>query len=399
MRLVSTHFGYEEWDGPFLEKLELYAAKSGEELVKEQAFVFPDRGGEMIALRPELTLSLARMVAQRQGQLTFPLRWWSFGPFWRYEKPQKGRAREFFQWNIDLIGANSSEADAELIAIVAEFLKSVDLLPTEVLIRVNDRQLMEARLKGLGVELSKKGDIYKLIDRRDKMSVEAWEANARENGLSAKQLAELKQLLSDGEGWRASENLTRVFNALEAMGVREYVIYDPHILRGLDYYTGTVFEAFDVEKKYRAILGGGRYDNLVADVGGEPLAGVGFAMGDMVIQVVLEALGKLPQPNPSKADVLVTVFDADHAAVSMQLAAKLRASGLRAAVYPESGKLARQFKYADRLGVKFVVVIGPDEVEKGQATLKDLAAGSQMTIPLEAVTGQILHQLVDEKPS
>jgi len=399
MRLVSTRFGYEEWDGPFLEKLELYAAKSGEELVKEQAFVFPDRGGEMIALRPELTLSLARMVAQRQGSLTFPLRWWSFGPFWRYEKPQKGRAREFFQWNIDLIGVNSPEADAELIAIVAEFLKSVDLLPSEVLIRVNDRQLMEAKLKALGVELTRKGEVYKLIDRRDKMSADAWESKAKEIGLTRQQLTGLEKLLADGEGWRESENLTRVFSALEAMGVRDYVVFDPHILRGLDYYTGTVFEAFDVEKKYRAILGGGRYDNLVADVGGEPLPGVGFAMGDMVLQVVLDALGKLPQPNLSKADVLVTVFDAEHAVLSMQLAAQLRASGLRAAVYPESGKLAKQFKYADRLGVKFVVVIGPDEAEKGQATLKDLAAGSQMTIPLGAVTGQILHQLVDEKPS
>ncbi len=399
IRSVSTLFGYEEYDGPFLERLDLYAAKLGEELVKEQAFVFPDRGGELIALRPELTLSLARMVAQRQGQLIPPLRWWSFGPFWRYEKPQKGRAREFFQWNADLIGVNSPEADAELIAVVAEFLRSVELMPSEVVIRVNDRQLMEKQLKALGVEGGKKGEVFKLIDRREKMRAEEWDANALELGLSAKQLAGLKELLADSEGWRKSENLTRVFEALEALGVREYVVFDPHIVRGIDYYTGLVFECFDSEKKFRAILGGGHYDNLVADVGGEPLPGVGFAMGDMVIMVVLEACGKLPALEGSRADVLVTLFDQANAAVSLQLATRMRAHGLRVAVYPEFDKLGKQFKYADRLGARFVTVIGPDEAAAGKVTLKDLAAGSQLTIPLGSATGQILHQLVDEKPS
>jgi histidyl-tRNA synthetase len=399
IRTVSMRFGYEEYDGPFLERLDLYAAKLGEELVKEQAFVFPDRGGELIALRPELTLSLARMVAQRQGQLVPPLRWWSFGPFWRYEKPQKGRAREFFQWNADLIGVSSPEADAELIAIVAEFLRSVELTFSEVVIRVNDRQLMEMQLKALGVEGDKKGEVFKLIDRREKMKAEDWESNALELGLKVKQLEGLKALLADKEGWRKSENMTRVFEALDALGVREYVVFDPHIVRGIDYYTGLVFECFDVGKKFRAILGGGHYDNLVADVGGEPLPGVGFAMGDMVIMVVLEDCGKLPVIESVQADVLVTLFDQANSAVSMQLATRMRAHGLRVAVYPEFDKLGKQFKYADRLGARFVTVIGPDEAAAGKVTLKDLAAGSQLTIPLGSVTGQILHQLVDEKPS
>jgi histidyl-tRNA synthetase len=399
IRTVSMRFGYEEYDGPFLERLDLYAAKLGEELVKEQAFVFPDRGGELIALRPELTLSLARMVAQRQGQLVPPLRWWSFGPFWRYEKPQKGRAREFFQWNADLIGVSSPEADAELIAIVAEFLRSVELTFSEVVIRVNDRQLMEMQLKALGVEGDKKGEVFKLIDRREKMKAEDWESNALELGLKVKQLEGLKALLADKEGWRKSENMTRVFEALDALGVREYVVFDPHIVRGIDYYTGLVFECFDVGNKFRAILGGGHYDNLVADVGGEPLPGVGFAMGDMVIMVVLEDCGKLPVIESVQADVLVTLFDQANSAVSMQLATRMRAHGLRVAVYPEFDKLGKQFKYADRLGARFVTVIGPDEAAAGKVTLKDLAAGSQLTIPLGSVTGQILHQLVDEKPS
>ncbi len=151
---ISRSYGYQEYDGPFLEKIELYAAKSGEELVKEQSFVFPDRSGELITLRPELTPSLARMVATRQNDLVFPLRWWSFGPFWRYERPQKGRTREFFQWNIDLIGVNSREADAEMLAISANFFKEVGLTPKQVVIAVNDRALMEAEILKLGIDAS-----------------------------------------------------------------------------------------------------------------------------------------------------------------------------------------------------------------------------------------------------
>src|SRR5512137_1922440 len=163
-RKVSESFGYQEWDAPFLETIDLYAAKSGEELVNKQSFVFPDRGGDMIALRPELTPSLARMVAQKQNELVFPLRWWSFGPFWRYERPQRGRTREFFQWNIDLIGVDSPEADAELIAIGAEFLKRVGLSSEQAVILVNDRQLVNAQLEKLGLPADKRPDFLALID-------------------------------------------------------------------------------------------------------------------------------------------------------------------------------------------------------------------------------------------
>lgn len=169
MRKVSEAFGYQEYDGPFIEKIDLYAAKSGEELVKEQAFVFSDRGGDSITLRPELTPSLARMVAQKQGELVFPLRWWSFGPFWRYERPQKGRTREFFQWNIDLIGGNSPEADAELIAICASFFREAGLSPTQVVIKVNDRRLMDSLLAELNVDPEQRPMVLGLIDRRDKL--------------------------------------------------------------------------------------------------------------------------------------------------------------------------------------------------------------------------------------
>ncbi|MHB8932716.1 MAG: ATP phosphoribosyltransferase regulatory subunit, partial [Bellilinea sp.] len=177
LREVSESFGYQEYDGPFLEKIDLYAAKSGEELVKEQAFVFPDRGGDLITLRPELTPTLARMIAQRQNQLTYPLRWWSFGPFWRYERPQKGRTREFFQWNIDLIGTTSPESDAELVAICAAFFKSVGLKPDQVGIFVNDRRLMSSQLGKIGIlKEEDRKKVFKLIDRRDKMLPNEWDA-------------------------------------------------------------------------------------------------------------------------------------------------------------------------------------------------------------------------------
>ena len=184
IRSVSESFGYQEYDGPFLESIDLYAAKSGEELVKEQSFVFPDRGGNLITLRPELTPSLARMVAQKQNELIYPLRWWSFGPFWRYEKPQKGRSREFFQWNIDLIGVNSPEADAELVAICAELFRSVGLTPSEVKILVNDRRLVDNQLTKIGISQEKKAEVLGLIDRKDKMRISEWEAYVIEKGLT-----------------------------------------------------------------------------------------------------------------------------------------------------------------------------------------------------------------------
>src|SRR5512140_1843185 len=176
IRKVSEQFGYQEYEAPFLEKIDLYAAKSGEELVKEQAFVFPDRGGDMITLRPELTPSLARMVAQKQGELVYPLRWWSFGPFWRYERPQKGRTREFFQWNIDLLGTPAPEADAELVAICASFFKSVGILPSQVQVLVNDRRLMDQELADLKIETLDKKQLFRYIDRQDKLSPAEWES-------------------------------------------------------------------------------------------------------------------------------------------------------------------------------------------------------------------------------
>ena len=401
--VVSEKFGYQEYEGPLIESLDLYAAKSGDELVKEQSFVFEDRGGNLITLRPELTPTLARMVAQRQGQLLFPLRWWSFGPFWRYERPQKGRTREFFQWNIDLIGPNTSTAaaDAELIAIVASFFQEVGLSPRDAQILVNNRQLMEAEITGLGIPEEKFKTIFRLIDRREKLPLEKWQAYGLDLGLEKSQINSLNDLLSDQELWRKSRDLQDLFPALDALGVSQYVQFAPQVIRGLDYYTGTVFEAQAVKGDLRrSILGGGRYDNLLSDVGGDKIPAVGFAMGDVVITLALDELGLIPEDIAAPAaKVMVTVFDDTTMLDSLALASQLRSDGFNVNCYPRSDKLAKQLKYADRIGVKIAVLLGPDEIEQGNLTLKNLASGEQKTIGRVSAAEQIMRMLEDIQAS
>jgi len=383
VREVAESFGYQEWEAPLLETLDLYAAKSGEELVKEQSYVFKDRGGDEITLRPELTPSLARVIAQKQQELTFPLRWWSFGPFWRYERPQKGRTREFFQWNVDMLGPDTPEADAENVAVLATFFQRVGLTPNEVMILVNDRRLINAQFDKFAVKRDIRPAVSSWIDRREKMSPVEWEAYGKEIGLSDSQLENLKAMLNDKELWKKSPEQVRFYKAIEALGLSRFVQFDPSIMRGLLYYTGTVFEAWEVGGEIRrSILGGGRYDNLLAAVGGDSLPAVGFAMGDVVTTLLLEKYGLLPtnlDVNP--APVLVTVFDEERHLASLGLATKLREAGLKVVVYPEATKLGKQFKYADRIGARVTLVLGPDEAEKGQVTVKNLLNGEQSVVP------------------
>ena len=392
---VSTAFGYQEYEGPCLETIDLYAAKSGEELVKDQAFVFPDRSGENIALRPELTPTLARMIASKQNELIFPCRWWSFGPFWRYERPQKGRTREFYQWNIDLIGSDEVAADAELIAVAAEFFRSVGVRPDQVKILINDRRLMDAQLSRIGIPADLKPAVLRMIDRIDKQPPDVWDANTRALGVNPQQLVALRSLLDNCELWQQSDDLKALFAGLDALGVREYTAYEPKIIRGLDYYTGTVFEARDTAGNFRAILGGGHYANLVAEVGGSPLPGVGFAMGDVVVLLLLESLGLIPEMRAASETVFISVFDESCQAASSQSAARLRAAGFRVVAYPGAEKLAKQLKYADRLGARAALVIGPDEIARSEVVVKDLLARSQHVVPAAELEKQIAAMLAE----
>jgi histidyl-tRNA synthetase len=396
MRAAAQSFGYQEYDGPFLEPLDLYAAKSGDELVKKQSFVFADRGGDEITLRPELTPSLARMVATRQAQLPRPIRWWSFGPMWRYEQPQKGRSREFFQWNVDLLGVENPAGDAELVGVAATFFSLIGLTADEVRIQFNNRRLMEAEVKALDL-FEKKADVFRLIDRRDKMRPDAWDTYATDLGLSQGQIDQLKALLDNRDLWKKSDECVAFVDAVTALGVGAYLEFEPTIVRGLDYYTGIVIEARDRENEFRAILGGGRYDNLVGDVGGERLPGLGYAMGDMVIALVAQKYGKVPALRTSPTDVLVTTFDQASQAEALKLAAELRTAGFKVEWYPEAAKLDRQLKYANLIGARAAAIIGPDEAAKGVVTLKDLAAREQNTFQRAQLVSE-LQRILASKP-
>lgn len=389
MREVSQKFGYQEYEGPILEPLELYAAKSGEELVKQQTFVVQDRGGErQIVLRPELTPTLARMVAQKQNELPKPIRWFSIGPRWRYEQPQKGRTREFFQWDIDLVGLQTQEADAEIVAIAASFLKSLGLTPDEVQIKVNDRQLMDRKLDLISIPSQIKSQVLKAIDRKDKLELSEWKEWLAEIGLNELQVKDLEGILTDKDYSQESETLTRIFATLNDLNLSEYLEFDPNIVRGLDYYTGVVFEAKDIAGKFRAILGGGRYDNLVEIVGGNPLPGVGFACGDVVTEEVLKEYNKIPTRSPTSTKVLVTVFNESLFRNSLQLANKLREANVPTELYLEPDKLDKQLKYANAKGIPYVVILGTEEVAVNKVTFKNMQTGEQKSVSQD--------QLLDE---
>jgi histidyl-tRNA synthetase len=318
--------------------------------------------------------------------------------------PKKGahaRTREFFQWNIDLIGSDSPTADAELVAIVAYFFKAVGLSSEQAQILVNNRYLMESELARFGIQGEFLKEVFRLIDRRDKLSIPKWEAYAGELGLDAQQIDQLQGLLEDQVLWQKSQALQGFFPAVEALGVSDYVKFAPQIIRGLDYYTGTVFEAQAVKGEVRrAILGGGRYDNLLSDVGGDKIPATGFAMGDLVITLVLEELGLIPENIKSPpASVLVTVFNEDTMGESLSLAKELRDAGLKVACYPQADKLGKQLKYGDRTGIKIAVLLGPDEIAAREVALKDLGTGSQETVSREQAAGRISQLLEDNDSS
>jgi histidyl-tRNA synthetase len=325
------------------------------------------------------------MVAQKQATLILPVRWFSFGPFWRYERPQRGRTREFFQWNIDLLGAETPAADGEIVTIGAEFLRSLGLTADDVAIFLNSRRLMERKLAEMGIGDGQREEVFRLIDRRGKLPPDEWAAWALDIGLSAGQLEALKGLLADPDLWQESDELRQVFLTAEAFGVADFLVYDASIVRGLDYYTGSVFEAYDRKRKFRAIFGGGRYDDLVADVGGDRITGVGFAMGDVIIELLLDRLGKRPKLPTSPTCVLLTLFNDELYPQTLALAARLRQAGISTEQILEPTRLGKQFRYADRKGIPYVAILGPDELAAGKVVLKDLATGQQQAYSEEEI--------------
>lgn len=376
-------FGFQEYEGPTIESLDLYAAKSGEELVKKQAFTLTDQSGKTLALRPEMTPSLARMVAQKAGELTFPVKWFTYGRRFRYEKPQKGRAREFFQWDVDILGPENLEADAEVIAVAATLYQKLGLTPEEVKIKINDRKLLQERFLSLEIPEQKIVTAFRLADKKDKVSREDFIEMTKEESLSEDQAKAILQILEEKNAYLDSPWLVKIFELLKKYGVSEYIEYDPAIVRGLEYYTRTVFESWDAKKEFRSIGGGGRYDNLVADVGGkQKIPGVGFAMGDMVIAEVLRAGNKYPVLQVNKTQVLVSVFSPELYDKSLEVTNVLRKENINTEIYLDpSAKIDKQLKYADKKEIPYVIIIGPVEADQNLAVLKNLITREQKIIP------------------
>lgn len=394
---VTESFGFEEYEGPIVETLDLYAAKSGEELVKKQAFTLADKSGKILALRPEMTPTLARMVAQKAGSLTFPVKWFSFGPRFRYETPQRGRGREFFQCDVDILGLESPEADAEVISVAATIYQGLGLSPAEVRIKINDRKYLQEKLMSIGAGGEKVTAIFKAIDKKSKISETDFDEMLKQEGLNQAQIKQLKDILDDKKGYVSSEWLSKIISLVQAMGVGEFVEFDPTIVRGLDYYTRTVFEGWDAKGEFRSIWGGGRYDNLTEEIGSkQKIPGVGFAMGDMVLEEILRANGKYPKLEVNNSCVLVTVFSNELLVSSTKLANSLRRSGVNTEIYLDPGaKLDKQLKYADKKGIPYVIIIGPEEAAKNLVTIKNMREKTQKTVKASEIN---LYLSADKQP-
>jgi len=380
---VGRLFGYQEYEAPILEHIELYLGKSSEEIVTQQTFSLKDRDDNPLVLRPELTPSLARMVAQKENQLTFPIRWQSYGQFFRYEKPQRGRGRAFFQWNVDALGSESYLADAEIITVACTLLKQLGLTPQHATIKINDRLSLENLLKTT-LKLSQDAvrPVFAAIDRMDKMAPEKFRAYLNTDlKLSSGQIDDLYGLFEQTE-LSFSPWLSQIFEHLAHNQVDGYAELDLHIVRGFDYYTSTVFEAWAKTSLRRALFGGGRYDNLTVQVGGKrSIPGVGFAVGDMAMTELLKELDLFPNPSSVAAQVLVTIFSEDQLKTSAQFARTLREFGIATEfqLAPDQ-RLDRQFKYADRKEIPFATVIGPEEEQANTVVIKDLKNRAQVTL-------------------
>jgi len=390
-REVAKLFGYEEIDAPSLESFDLYAAKSGEELVNQQMYVLSDRDERKLGVRPELTPSYARLVAQKQGELVFPLRWMMFGEVWRYEKPQTGRSRDFWQWELNIVGGEENAADAEVIAVAAKAMEKIGLSSSDVVFRLNDRRFMQQQLEKMGVGNDLYPAVLKAIDRKEKITPEEFFAVLTQLGLSPETITALNRFL-DTPNYSSSPKLVALFELLKAYGVADYVQFDPTIVRGLTYYTGTVFECFDRSKTLRSVFGGGRFDDLVETFGGGKMPAVGFAIGDVVVTELLNRLGKRPSLATTPTQVLVTVFSPDLFSQSVEIAKLLRQSGINAELYPETGaKLDKQLRYASRKNLPWAVIVGPDEVAANSAVLKNLTLASQSQLPREQLAQAITN--------
>ena len=385
--------GFEEYDAPVLEHEELYTRKQGEEIT-QQLYNFQDKGDRKVALRPEMTPSLARMVMSRAGALPMPIKWYSIPQCWRYERTQRGRGREHYQWNVDIWGTNEISADAELISVLVTFFEGVGLTEEDLVIRMSSRKVLEEVLGSLGIV----GDMFAqtciIVDKMDKLPADVVseqlsalgiEDNAIktiQSTLGIKDMDSLRSML--GEESPAVIELTSLFSALEAYGVSEWIEFDASIVRGLAYYTGPVFEAHDRAGELRAICGGGRYDKLLSTLGGKDLPATGFGFGDMVIMELLAEKGLVPELTSGNDDVVISLSPELRNA-AMHVASSLRARGRSVDLVLENKRLKWAFKHAERSGAQRLVMVMPDEWKDGKVRIKDLETGEETNVDVESL--------------
>jgi histidyl-tRNA synthetase len=398
-RRVSRRYGFLEYDGPPLEPLELYVEKSGAEIVG-QLYNFTDKGGREVALRPEMTPSLARILGDRSRGMSKPIRWFSVPQLFRYERQQRGRLREHFQWNADIVGEDDVAADAEVLALAIDGLRELGLTEQDFGARVSDRGLLREVLLAEGVPEERLPSAFGIIDKIERAPREKSRSLLlTEAKLGSVEADALLELFDGGGGLEVVRQrygsheavgavlarVTEYVGVLEAMGLGAYVQVDLRIVRGLAYYTGIVFELFDTKRDLRAICGGGRYDRLLELVGGEPLPAVGFGMGDVVLAELLTERGRLPAYSRA-LDYFVVAISAEQRAQALRIAHALREKGRSVAYAFKDVGVTKQLKAAGREGAREVLIVGPDELARGCVLARDMESGGEREIALAELT-------------
>lgn len=406
-RESASRYGFEEYSSSVVEQEELFVLKSGEEIVS-QLFNFTDKGGRRVALRPEMTPTFARMIAAKGGALAKPLKWFSIAQCFRYERMSKGRKREHYQWNLDVVGVPEVTAEAELLAVALDALEGLGLSAKDVVVRISHRGLMGAVLEGLDIPQESWTGVLGVIDKRGKESDETlWKLMKAQDVpepairdlfsmLDAKTFDPFYELLeARGLSTASVEELRTLFGYLEAYGIRDYCEFSPSIVRGLPYYTGIVFECFDREGKFRAVFGGGRYDNLLELFGAGPLPSAGLGFGDVVIQEILLEKGLLPGLS-RRIDFFLVPFSEEERVAAFRTVQRLRKQGFYSDLMLNPKKLKGALREGARLRAKRVVLLLPDELKQDLLVLRDLESGQEERIPQERFLADPGHFLQDD---
>lgn len=394
-------YGFRRYDSPILESAAIYEAKSGKEIVDEQMYRLRDKKGRELALRPEMTPSVARIIAGHQKEIVFPSRWYCHANCHRYERPQRGRVREHWQLNVDIFGSEDLAADVEIFDVITAIMSALGATESMYVIRVNDRILVEAALRNyVGVRQENLGAVGMMIDRWNKVDVEKRHESLAQIGLSSTQVDGLEKLVGfnldsfvQAAGNEAASK-SRIVNIFRDGLTVAPLCFDPHILRAFDYYTSTVFEVFDLSPdNRRSLFGGGRYDNLASLFTDRRIPGIGFGMGDVTTWNFLEHNGLLPKPNLGP-DVFVFAVSNEYRGVSQRVTRLLRDAGIRTVPALDTPSIGDGMRLANRMGVRYTVIIGESEYQSGSVSLKDMVSSVQITISEKDVSRLIKEGLV-----